>query len=231
MWEVPFIVALVLRRRETLIKSLSIQASPGAGEHGGLWLCLLILKAFLSYLLHCVPVIFKEMNSPGLQVHSGYVDVHLLIYLLLISSQADQYCGVWFCFVLVVSSFLFSFLSFLPRISSSLLLLHMFAHIRVSHPWCVTGSWLSVLGKVKWFASCCRWWESPFSVRHCRYPPPLRFTFIVSVWVFWLHVCLRTTCMQSSRRPDKGIRFPRWLWASLWVVGIDPGLRKSRQCS
>lgn len=61
--------------------------------------------------------------------------------------------------------------------------------------------------------------------------PPLRFTFIVSVWVFWLHVCLRTTCMQSSRRPDKGIRFPRRLWASLWVVGIDPGLRKSRQCS
>lgn len=117
------------------------------------WLVTLsaLLKAFLSYLLHCVPVIFKEMNSPGLQVHSGYVDVHLLIYLLLISSQVDQYCGVWFCFVLVVSSFLFSFLSFLPRISSSLLLLHMFAHIRVSHPWClcVTGSWLSVLGKVK----------------------------------------------------------------------------------
>lgn len=28
--------------------------------------------------------------------------------------------------------------------------------------------------------------------------------FILCVWVFWLHVCLCTTCVQCLRRPDAG---------------------------
>lgn len=147
-----FIVVLVLRRRETVVISLSIQASPGAGEHGGLWLCLLILKAFLSHLLHCVPIIFKEMYSPGLQVHSGYVDIYLLIYLLLINSQVDQYCGFLFCFGCFFFSFFLSLFFaknfFFPFASSYVPTLESVTHgayVLLEAGWICWGKWSDLL--------------------------------------------------------------------------------------
>lgn len=172
-----------------------------------LWLFCSFWKHFFPTCYTVSPCIFKEMSFPGLQVDSGYVHIYLLVYLILISSQVDQCCG--FVFVLFVFPFTFFFLLAKNCFFCSCFFMCSLA-LRFTHG-AYTLQKLIEYGRgselIYFLLQMMR--KSSCSVRHCWYPPPLRFIFIVGVRVFWLHVCLHTTCMQSSRRPDKGIRFPR----------------------
>lgn len=113
------IVALVLRR-ETVVKYclykpvLELAYMVACDCLCSFW------KHFFPTCCTVFPCIFKEMYFPGLQVHFGYVDIYLLIYLLLINSQVDQYCGLLFCLVFSFSFFFFFFAKncFFPFVSS-----------------------------------------------------------------------------------------------------------------
>lgn len=54
----------------------------------------------------------------------------------------------------------------------------------------------------------------------------LTFIFIFGEWVFVLHLCL-CTALWSTNRNQRGQWIPRylnhrWLWASMWLIGIHP---------